>query len=45
VSERGLAETGRAVEEQVVERLAAPLGGIDGDGEVVLQLLLADELV
>ena len=45
VGERGLAEAGRAVEEQVVERLAALLGGVDGDAEVVLELLLADELV
>ena len=45
VGERGLAEAGRAVEEQVVERLAALLGGVDGDAEVVLELLLADELI
>jgi hypothetical protein len=45
VSEGGLAKAGRAVEEQVVERFAALLGGVDGDAEVVLELLLADELV
>jgi len=45
VGERGLAEAGRAVEEEVVERFVALLGGVDGDAEVVLELLLADELV
>jgi hypothetical protein len=45
VGERGLAEAGRAVEEEVVERLAALLGGVDGDAEIVLELLLADELI
>jgi hypothetical protein len=45
MSEGGLAEARRAVEEQVVERLTAPLRGVNGDAEVVLQLLLADELV
>jgi hypothetical protein len=45
VRERGLAEPRWAVEEEVVERLVALLGGVDGDAEVVLQLLLADELI
>jgi hypothetical protein len=45
VGERGLAEAGRAVEEQVIERFGSPLGGVDGDAQVVLQLLLADELI
>jgi hypothetical protein len=45
VGEGGLAEAGRAVEEEVVERLAALFGGVDGDAEVVLELLLADELI
>jgi hypothetical protein len=45
VGERGLAETGRAVEEEVVERLVALFGGIDGDAEVVFELVLADELI
>jgi hypothetical protein len=45
VGEGCLAEAGRAVEEEVVERLVAPLGGVDGDAEVVLKLLLADKLV
>ena len=45
MGERGLAKTGRAVEEQVVQRLVALLGGIDADPKVVLELLLADELI
>jgi hypothetical protein len=45
VGEGGLSEAGRAVEEKVVERFVALLGGVDGDAEVVLELLLADELV
>jgi len=45
VGERRLAEAGRAVEEEVVEWFVALLGGIDGDAEVVLELLLADELI
>jgi hypothetical protein len=44
VGERGLAEAGRAVEEHVVQRLVALLRGLDGDAQVVLQPLLADEL-
>ena len=35
--ERGLAEAGRAVEQQVVERLAARARGADEDGEVLAQ--------
>jgi hypothetical protein len=45
VGEGGLAEAGRAVEEQVVERLAALFGSVHGDAEVVLELLLTDELI
>jgi hypothetical protein len=45
VGERGLAEPGRAVEEEVIERFVSLLGGVDGDAEIVLQLLLADELI
>jgi len=45
VRERRLAKAGRAVEEQVVERFVALLGGVDGDAEVVLKLLLADEFI
>ena len=45
VGECGLAEAGRAVEEDVVERFFAFGGGLDGDAEVVLELLLADELI
>ncbi len=40
----GLAEAGRAVEEEVVQGLFALLRGLDGDGEVVLELLLPYEL-
>ncbi len=42
--ERGLAEPGRAGEQQVVGGLAAPAGRLEDDGEVLLQLGLADEL-
>ena len=42
--ERGFAQTGRAEEEDVVERFAAGFGGFKGDGELLLRLLLADEL-
>jgi len=45
VGKGGFAEAGRAVEEQVVQRLVALFGGIDGDAEIVLQLRLADELL
>ena len=43
--ERGLAETGRPEEEDVIERFAALLGGVDGDLERRAHLLLADEFV
>src|SRR5439155_10346323 len=45
VGERGLAKAGRAIEEQVVERFVALLGGVYGDAEIVLELLLADEFI
>jgi hypothetical protein len=45
VREGGLAEARWAVEEEVVERLGAPLRGVDGDAEIVLQPFLADELI
>ena len=44
VGQRRLAQPRRPVEQHVVERLAARLGGLDGDLEVVLDLLLPDEL-
>ena len=43
--QRRLAEAGRAVEQHVVERLAARLGGGDEDLQVLADLLLADEIV
>ena len=43
--ERGLAEAGRAGEQHVVERLAAAGGGRDRDRELVLDRLLADEVL
>ena len=43
--ERRLAETGRADEKDVVERLAARLRGRERDRELLLDALLADELV
>ena len=42
VRERRLAQPGRAVQKDVVERLAAHLGGRDEDGEVVFDLFLPD---
>ena len=44
VGERGLAEAGRAGEQHVVERLAAPAGRLDEDRELVGHLLLVDEV-
>ena len=41
----GLAQAGRAVEQHVVERLAAVLRGRDRDAQVVLDPVLADVLV
>src|SRR5205823_5376609 len=41
----GLAEAWRAVEQHVIERFLARLGGGDVDLQVLTQLLLADELV
>jgi hypothetical protein len=38
VGERRLAQAGRAVEQHVIERLAARLGGLDGDSRLSLTL-------
>ena len=43
--ERGFAQAGRAVEEHVIHRLAALFRGFDGDGEILLDLGLAGEIV
>ncbi len=43
--ERRLPEPRRAVEQHVVERLAAALRGIDEDAQILARRLLADELV
>ena len=43
--QRGLAEPRRAEEEDMVERVAAPLGGLDEDAQILARRLLADELV
>ena len=45
VGERRLAEAGRAVQQHVVERLAALPRRLDADRDVVLDLLLVDVLV
>ena len=42
--ERRLAEPGRPGEQDVVERLPARLGGLEGDRELLLDALLADEV-
>ena len=44
-AERCLAQSGRAVEQYVVERLIAQLGRLHEDPEVLLERLLPDELV
>jgi hypothetical protein len=44
MGEGGLAEAGRAIEEDVVEGFFALEGGLNGDAEVVLELVLPDEL-
>ena len=41
--EGGLAEAGRAVEEDVAERLLQLLAGVDGDAEPLHDRLLADD--
>ena len=43
VGESGLAEAGRAGEQDVVEHVAAAGGGLDHQEQAVLDLLLADE--
>ncbi len=43
--ERGLAQPGRAEEQHMVERLAAPPGGGDEHAQVLARRLLADEFV
>ena len=45
VREPRLAEPGRAGEQDVVERLAARLRGVERDRELLLHALLADEVV
>ena len=42
--ERGFAQAGRAVEQHVVHGFAAQAGGLDGDGQVLFQLVLAGEV-
>ena len=42
--ERGFAQAGRAVEQDVIERIAAAARGLDGDGDVFLHARLADEV-
>ena len=42
--QRGLAQTRRAVEQHMVQRLRPPPGGLDKDGEILLGLGLADVL-
>ena len=41
--EGGFAEAGRAEEEDVVEGFAAGFGGFEGDGQLLLGFVLADE--
>ncbi len=44
LGERGLAETGRPVQQDMVQRLATGAGGRDEDGQVLARGALADEL-
>ena len=43
VGECGLAEAGRAVEENVVKGFATGFGGLNSDVEIFFDLILADE--
>ena len=43
-SQRRLAQTRRAIEQRVIERLAAALGGLDENGQARLDPVLADVL-
>ena len=45
VRERGLSETRRAGKKDVVERLASPFRRLEGDRQLLLRALLADEVV
>ena len=45
VAQRSLAQPGRPVQQDVVQRLLPLLRGGDGDAQVILDLLLADELL
>ena len=45
LGERGLAEAGRAEEEDMVERVAAALRRLDEDPQILPRRLLADEIV
>src|SRR5208282_805899 len=45
VGQRSFAEAGRSVEQDVVERLTARLGRLDGDVEILFYLVLADEFL
>jgi hypothetical protein len=42
LGERGFAETGRAVEENVIEGFTAIASGFEGDGDIFFDALLAD---
>jgi hypothetical protein len=42
--ERGLAQAGRTVKQDVIQRLAAVLGRIDQNGQVFLDLILPDDI-
>ena len=45
LGQRGLAKAGRAGEQDVVERLAARCGGLDGDLQLGLDGVLTDEVL
>ena len=45
LGERGLAEPRRAEEQDMVERIAAALGGLDEHAQILARRLLADEFV
>src|SRR6185295_17670022 len=44
VRQRGLSQSGRAKQQRVIERFAAPARGLDEDGELATDLFLADVL-
>ncbi len=45
MGQRGFAQSGRAVEQYMVQRFAPPPGGDDGYAQVFLNFVLSDEVI